>query len=157
MKKGNNKVLTIILIILLIALIGLIIWVIQKNEQGNGTITTANRIFNETRNELNEQETNIQINAEQNNNIVNNEISKENEVQGNSSSETFEDDPKTEEEKAIEIAKKDWGDTTGVYFDVDGIEPSGEYRVLVTKDTRLIAYYMVNMSNGTFTKKVLNN
>lgn len=157
MKKGNNKVLTIILIILLIALIGLIIWVIQKNEQGNGTITTANRIFNETRNELNEQETNIQINAEQNNNIVNNEISKENEVQGNSSSETFEDDPKTEEEKAIEIAKKDWGDTTGVYFDVDGIEPSGEYRVLVTKDTRLIAYYMVNISNGTFTKKVLNN
>ncbi len=159
MKKSNNKVLTIILIILLIALIGLIMWVIQKNEQGNGTITTANRIYNETKNELNEQEinTNIQTNAEQNNNVVNNEISKENEVQGNSSSETFEEDPKTEEEKAIEIAKKDWGNTTGVYFDVDGIEPSGEYRVLVTKDTKLIAYYMVNVSNETFTKKVLNN
>lgn len=160
--KKNNKKLTIalgILVIILIVLIAFSILSLSSNNQEETSFTASNRIINEanaiTETVVNEQEQNIVQNEEVTTNTV-----QENVVTG-SSTETFEENPQTEEQKALDIAKKDWestsnmGDST-VYFDVDGIEPSGEYRVLVTQDTKLIAYYMVNVSTGTFTKKVLN-
>ncbi len=160
--KKNNKKLTIalgILVIILIVLIAFSILSLSSNNQEETSFTASNRIINEanaiTETVVNEQEQNIVQNEEVTTNTV-----QENVVTGGST-ETFEENPQTEEQKALDIAKKDWestsnmGDST-VYFDVDGIEPSGEYRVLVTQDTKLIAYYMVNVSTGTFTKKVLN-
>ena len=160
--KKNNKKLTIalgILVIILIVLIAFSILSLSSNNQEETSFTASNRIINEanaiTETVVNEQEQNTVQNEEVTTNIV-----QENVVTGGST-ETFEENPQTEEQKALDIAKKDWestsnmGDST-VYFDVDGIEPSGEYRVLVTQDTKLIAYYMVNVSTGTFTKKVLN-
>ena len=160
--KKNNKKLTIalgILVIILIVLIAFSILSLSSNNQEETSFTASNRIINEanaiTETVVNEQEQNTVQNEEVTTNTV-----QENVVTGGST-ETFEENPQTEEQKALDIAKKDWestsnmGDST-VYFDVDGIEPSGEYRVLVTQDTKLIAYYMVNVSTGTFTKKVLN-
>ena len=160
--KKNNKKLTIalgILVIILIVLIAFSILSLSSNNKEETSFTASNRIINEanaiTETVVNEQEQNIVQNEEVTTNTV-----QENVVTGGST-ETFEESPQTEEQKALDIAKKDWestsnmGDST-VYFDVDGIEPSGEYRVLVTQDTKLIAYYMVNVSTGTFTKKVLN-
>ena len=160
--KKNNKKLTIalgILVIILIVLIAFSILSLSSNNQEETSFTASNRIINEanaiTETVVNEQEQNTVQNEEVTTNTV-----QENAVTGGST-ETFEENPQTEEQKALDIAKKDWestsnmGDST-VYFDVDGIEPSGEYRVLVTQDTKLIAYYMVNVSTGTFTKKVLN-
>ena len=160
--KKNNKKLTIalgVLVIILIVLIAFSILSLSSNNQEETSFTASNRIINEanaiTETVVNEQEQNTVQNEEVTTNTV-----QENVVTGGST-ETFEENPQTEEQKALDIAKKDWestsnmGDST-VYFDVDGIEPSGEYRVLVTQDTKLIAYYMVNVSTGTFTKKVLN-
>ncbi len=164
MERKNNKKLSIAVVILVIILIALIVFILQSfssNNQEEATFTASNRIINETNTitetVVNEQEQNIVQNNETQTNTA-----EENVVTGGSTStETFEENPQTEEQKALDIAKKDWGNTEDigdsiVYFDVDGIEPSGEYRVLVTQDTKLIAYYMVNVSEGTFTKKVLN-
>ena len=160
--KKNNKKLTIalgILVIILIVLIAFSILSLSSNNQEETSFTASNRIINEanaiTETVVNEQEQNTVQNEEVTTNTV-----QENVVTGGST-ETFEENPQTEEQKALDIAKKDWESTSNmedstVYFDVDGIEPSGEYRVLVTQDTKLIAYYMVNVSTGTFTKKVLN-
>lgn len=72
------------------------------------------------------------------------------------STETFEDNPQTEEQKAISIVKKDWGaNDVSVKIAVEGINENGAYRVTVrdSSTTELKASYKVDVKTGTFDKK----
>lgn len=121
-------------------------------------------LINETK--LNEQNyiENEQIN-EQTNEVLANELVNEtaneevsNETENSVSSETFEESPKTAEEKAIDIAKKDWGENLNAEFSVEGIDGNGNYIVTVrnSQTTEALAFYTVNVGNQTFTKREMN-
>ena len=93
-------------------------------------------------------------------NEVTNEITNEtiiNETENNVSTEKFEESPKTAEEKAIDIVKKDWGNSNNVNFSVQGMDGNGNYIISVTdSNTVALAFYTVNVSNETFTKREMN-
>ena len=67
------------------------------------------------------------------------------------------EEPKTEKEKAKEIVKKDWGNGSNYEISIDGINQNGSYIVTVrnSNTTEALAYYIVNVKDGTFTKKVM--
>ena len=92
-------------------------------------------------------------------NEVTNEITNEtiiNETENNVSTEKFEESPKTAEEKAVAIAKKDWGDNDA-NFSVEGMDGNGNYIVAVRdSNTVALAFYTVNVTDGTFTKREMN-
>lgn len=147
----NKKVLIIVIIVMVIGIICGIVF--SKNS--NKSITTnakvneieENVIVNEeTDNVVNQIEENI---IEEDNNIV------ENTQTITSSSETFVESPKSDGEKAIEIVKKDWGDTSGVTFNNIATQPDGRQVITVNdvSTTKVLVYYYVNVSDGTFTKE----
>ena len=119
---------------------------VAKNEQ------EENEIGNEQLNEIitNEMENEIE-------NIITNETS-QNTVENITSSEILEESPKTAEEKAIEIAKKDWGETSSAEFLVEGMDDNGNYIVAVrnSQTTEALAFYSVNITKQTFTKREMN-
>ena len=55
-----------------------------------------------------------------------------------------------EEDKAIDLAKKQYGTTDGVYFRIEQIQSNGVYIVSVrnSETTRDIAWYTVNVKTG---------
>ena len=60
-------------------------------------------------------------------------------------------------EKAIDIVKKDWGKDSSVNFSVQGMDGNGNYIVVVSdSNTVTLAFYSVNVSNETFTKREMN-
>ena len=60
----------------------------------------------------------------------------------------------TKEEKAIELAKKKWGSTSGVYFSNESINSDGRYIVSVrnSKTTDSLAFYLVDVEKGIVTE-----
>ena len=100
-----------------------------------------------------------QVNEEVINEVINETANEEvsNETENSVSSETFEESPKTSKEKVIDIVKKDWGNDASVTFVVDGMDENGNYRVSVrNSETEALAYYTVNVTDGTFTKREMN-
>ena len=102
---------------------------------------------------------NIEINnienTEQENNVVNEEVNNTEKVdnveQGNS--QTSNNANNSNEEKAIELVKKEWGEDSSVYFDLAGVTSDGKYRVSVNKDTKVLAWYIVDIETATVTQK----
>lgn len=97
------------------------------------------------------------------NDMIENEI--ENEVTENVTSNSSKENDNTKnepdttekttskEEKAIELAKKKWGSTSGVYFSNEGINSDGRYIVSVRdgKSTSSLAFYLVDVEKGLVT------
>ena len=97
------------------------------------------------------------------NDMIGNEI--ENEVTENVTSNSSKENDNTKnepdttekttskEEKAIELAKKKWGSTSGVYFSNEGINSDGRYIVSVRdgKSTSSLAFYLVDVEKGLVT------
>ena len=124
----------------------------DNNKNVNNTINNETKLNKE---ENNNNESNKKVNEE----IVNeteNEIT--NETENIVSSETFEESPKTSEEKAIDIVKKDWQENSDAEFSVEGIDGNGNYIVAVrdSKTTEALAFYTVNVTSQTFTKREMN-
>lgn len=154
----NKKIYITMIILLVIIIVGGLIILLT----GQTTPTNANT--NDTEN--------IQINNEnrqdENNNVMNNEIENtesentqtQNTQQAGSSnsSETFEQAPKTEEEKVTAIVKKDYGENKNVKFTVEGMDANGAYIVAVRdiSTTEALVFYTVKVSDGTFTKREMN-
>ena len=147
MKKG----IIIILIIAVIA-IGIICGMSMKeNEKQNAQTTNNNAEQNETINTERINEVNeIEESAVQN-------VVEEN-AENTTSSESFDSEVKTEEEKAIQIVKKDYGTSTNVKFSIEGMDDNGRQVVVVRniQTTEALAFYFVNVSDNTFTKKEMN-
>ncbi len=89
-------------------------------------------------------------NNEIKNTIENNTVENNSTNQNENSSKPAE--PQTDEEKAIDIVKKDWGADSSVNFVVDSVNENGEYIVCVRnrETTVAIEWYTVNVENGTF-------
>ena len=147
MKKG-----ILIITIIVIIVIGIIFGVsMSKNEKQN--IQTSNNVIKQneiTNTEVSNQVNEIEENATQN--IIDENTT--NEV----NTETFEEEPKTEQEKAISIVKKDYGTNANVKFNIEGIDEKGRQIVVVRnmQTTEALAFYFVNVSDSTFTKKEMN-
>ena len=130
-------------------------------------VFTGNKTKNNGKNEIDNLEQNVILNEIVNENTIDenivtdeNEDNNEEAIQNTQteSRETLEEAPATAEQKAINIVKKDWKDSNNVSIDIQGMDENGSYVVVVrnSKTTEALAFYNVNISNGTFTKKELN-
>lgn len=148
-----------VLIVILLIVIG--IFAFPKNETEKKNSMQNMTILNETQNEQKE-ETNTEQNEimenEITNTIQNGEVTSNEIAEPGTSSETLEESPKTAEEKAIELVKKDWKEQNNVQFSIDGMDENGNYIVAVrnSQTTEALAFYRVNLGNQTFTKKEIN-
>lgn len=151
----NNKTKTAIVILVIALIIVIAIAVVAsinpfKDKDTNAEAlneTQINGILNNTKNNIE--------NAEQENNISNIET---NNIEGTESKEqekpsTSDNANNSNEEKAIELVKKKWGEDSSVYFDLAGVTSDGKYRVSVNKDTKVLAWYIVDIENETVTQK----
>lgn len=146
----SKKVWIVIVVIILLGVIcGIMLNKNSKNtnSQNEEKILEVNKIANQEVTNVVESE----IVNEMQETVTNSE--KENSV-----TETFTEEPKTAEEKAIAIAKKDYGNEQGVKFGIEGIDENGRYIVTVRNSdtTEALAFYFVNVTNSTFTKKEMN-
>lgn len=135
-----------------------VLFIVILSIYGSPDNKNVNNISNETKLNKEENNNNNESNEKVNEEIVN-EIEDEiaNEIENTISSETFEESPKTAEEKAIDIVKKDWGNSNNVNFSVQGMDGNGNYIIVVSdSNTVALAFYTVNVSNETFTKREMN-
>jgi len=145
-----KKFVILMLIVIGVIILGMAIGIIDS---GNNPKNNED-LLNQIENILNFNQI---LNTETNNNNVNEENTALNEV----SSETFEEEPKTEKEKAIEIVKTDWtgsGNSQNVKFIADGMDSNGRYIIAVRDQntTEALAFYTVNVNDKTFTKREMN-
>lgn len=158
--RKSTKVLIGILIILIICLISYIIY-ISQNE------ITSTSIQNETQNELenenivNEienavnttntlQEDNTQNQTSQNtSNEATNQNIPNNDITGKEEQESYEQSGGINpDEKAIDLAKQEWGETAENYlFAVEDIQ-GNIYRIAVISNATTIGYIEVNIDTG---------
>ena len=163
--KLNKKIGMIILAVILIILATIcIIWfafpTLYKTNEAIGTAVASNKIEEDIENVVEKEQEEIQENT-QTNSEMQTTVEQNEQVQNiteNNSSETFEESPKTEEEKAIEIAKKDYGNAENVKFSVEGIQADGRYIVSVrdSSTTEALVYYTIQVSSGEFEKREMN-
>ena len=158
MKKKIGMIILAIVIILIAAI--LIVWFAfpspRRTNETIGTVVAGNEVEETTENVIE----NIQENAQANEEIqtpVEENTQAQNEVE-NTSSETFEESPETEEERAIAIARGDYGTTENVKFGVEGIQADGRYIVSVrdSSTTEALVYYTIDVAAGTFEKREMN-
>ena len=141
-----------IIIIIAIIVIGVIFGMsMSKNDKQNvqayNNAIEKNKITNtEVSNEVNEIKENVTQNEIDENTA--NEVN----------TETFEEQPKTEQEKAVQIVERDYGKNANVKFSIEGIDEKGRQIVVVRniQTTEALAFYFVNVSYSTFTKKEMN-
>ena len=159
--RKSTKVLIGILIILIICLVSYIIYISQN--EITSTINIENETQNEVENEnmVNEienttnttntlEENNIQNQTTQNasNETANPNISNNN-ITGKEEQESYEQSGGVNpDEKAIDLAKQEWGETAENYlFAVEDIQ-GNIYRIAVISNATTIGYIEVNLDTG---------
>lgn len=163
MNNKKNLVIAIsaMIIILVIAIVLIIKLVSINNNKGNEIVEVNNNIEIDNKDpEENAIENSVN---EEVNNVENNESQTGTEVNGGTNQNTPVADPEqevdketiqkqeTDKEKAINIAKKDWGTDNSVYFSYEGTS-NGKSIVSVRSNdtTRALRYYYINVNNGSF-------
>lgn len=70
-------------------------------------------------------------------------------------SDTINDTNSSKEDRAIAMAKKEYGEASGIYFSVDAIDSEGRYIVSVheTETTRMIISYVVDLEKQTIVEE----
>ncbi len=150
---------TIIFIIVVLMLIAICVFAFMGNK-GSKTKESLKKNTNEqaqnNTDEIANEMANEIIEETVLNEIDNNEINT-NEIENNEPTETFKEEPKTAEEKAIAIVKADWNDESAQYS-IQGMDNNGNYIVTVTdgNTTESLAFYSVNVNNSTFNKREIN-
>lgn len=137
MKKTSIYIAAIIIVII----IGILL-AVKVTKDFKVKPTTSEKVDNKVENKENntiKNEVNINITDEENNIVDNPEPEK----------------PKTDLEKAIEIVKEDWGSDSSVYYAADGKTTKGEFIICVRdkNSTAALAWYTVNLEDGTFTRE----
>lgn len=151
-----------ILIVILMIIVICVFAFVGNNKKENNAVNNEEKLNEETiiQNEQINEQINEQVNEVAENELVNETTSEviTNEPENTlSSSETFEESPKTGEEKAIDIAKKDWKDDKNVNFTIQGMDENGNYIVVVSdSETVALAFYTINVTDKTFTKREVN-
>ncbi len=164
--KNKEKILWCVAIIIIIILIVIMIFVFTRKNRAVETMnsnTSENLVndINNVENEINEIQNNVQNDILIEENIIEPEIVTPTEPspEDNDSEEISKEEiqqTKSNEEKAIEIAKKDWGEDSTVVFINDGVSKStGKYIVAVrSASTRnAICYYHIDINTEEFDVK----
>lgn len=163
MNNKKNLVIAIsaMIIILVIAIVLIIKLVSINKNKGNEIVEVNNNIEIDNKDpEENAIENSVN---EEVNNVENNESQTGTEVNGGTNQSTPVADPEqevdkqtiqkqeTDKEKAINIAKKNWGTDSSVYFSFEGTN-NGKSIVSVRSNdtTRALRYYYINVNNGSF-------
>lgn len=155
MEEKNKNIIYISIAIVLVIIVILACILINKPKEENVKPTSSNLVKNEISNQISNEN-------EINNSIIENKVLEENKVQEeiivDEQQEVQIDKIKKEEDnkqKAINIAKKDWGEDKTVYFTLEQIDDNGNYIVYVreTNTTRDICWYTIDINNETFTKE----
>lgn len=155
--KDKLKTGILIIVILIVAII--MIWcayiIINSNDSseiGSNITNEQNEIETNSINSVKNTIEDVEENVEENNleNEVINEVN--NNVTSTSPTEVTKNTGATNEEKAINIVKKNWGSEEGVYFVTMGIDANGRYIVTVNDSatTAIYAWYAVNIETGEF-------
>ena len=137
--EKKNKSVKITLFIIIILIIGCVVLVRQgRNEENANSNITTNETTNKTENAQNNSNNES---VETNSNSTN-----------TNSSEVMENSVEDDEQKSINIAKKDWGNEDGVYFNCIGMDSQGRYIIAVADSTttQIIQWYHVNAVTGEF-------
>ena len=166
MQKKTKVIISILVIIIIMVGFFLVYTLLNKNTynaSSNQVIT--NNIGNSTKNELNNNDDENIIKNEVNtiNNMVDNKVDNNNKIENNTANnivenkienENSEIQEKTDEEKAIEIVKKDYGNNANVSFKIEQINPNGTYviRVMDAETSLVLQWYTVDPKTGKFTK-----
>ena len=117
--------------------------VMQENEIGNTVENTNENNESNTTENTNIENTNLPSNNVGQNTTI---ADPEQEVD----KETIQKQ-ETDKEKAINIAKKDWGTDNSVYFSYEGTSNSKSIVSVRSNDTtRALRYYYINVNNGSF-------
>lgn len=149
-----KKIIYIAIAILVICIIVILIGMEDPTKKENTMQVNSNVLENKVSNTIKNEVLENKVENEVENNIV--EEPKE-EKENTVPTETFDESPETSEEKGINIVKKDWGETNNVKFSIEGIDQNGNYIIVVRNNqTEALAFYTVNVQNGTFTKKEMN-
>lgn len=139
-----KKILIYILVVAIIIALGITVG-ISIGEDEKAVPTTSGKTENKTDNKM---ENTIENKLE--NNVVENE--KEDEPPENGEPDKV-DEPKTDLEKAIDIAKKEWGtDSTVKYVDeTEENAPEGEFIICIREKstTKALIWYKININDGT--------
>lgn len=156
MNKSVYIGISMVILIILVVIGGIIL--IKEDKKENNIIHNVqfqNELDNVKENKLENVQENKKMN-EQENIMMENTV--ENKIENTISSETFQESPQTLEEKAVAIAKRDWGENTNIEFLVEGMNQNGYYIIAVrnSQTTEALAFYTVDVATETFTKKEKN-
>lgn len=159
-KTVKNSLIIIAIVVVLFCIIWLIYDIFKKDPvdtNANANLADENTGLDNIINDLFDNvQTNEQIdNVTENENVINSqeEDKQENKI-GGVSDETTES-VTTREEKAVELVKKEWGSTDGVYFSNESIDAQGRYIVSVRdkKTTTSLAFYLVDIDKQLVTQQ----
>lgn len=163
MKDKKRLIIAIAAMVIILAItVLLVIKLVSINKNKENEIVEENNNIEIENNELEENAIENSVNEEVNN-VENNGSQSGIEVNGETNQNTPVADPEqevdkqtiqkqeTDKEKAINIAKKDWGTDSSVYFSFEGTS-NGKSIVSVRSNdtTRALRYYYINVNNGSF-------
>ncbi len=163
-KAVRNSLILIISMVLTFGIIWLIYDVVKgkpvDSEQTNANLVDGNAGLDNVINQLFENATvtdKVTENAVEENEIkdTDKKDDKNEEDEKESEEETSSESITSKEERAIELVKKEWGDTEGLYFSNDAIDVEGRYIVSVhdKSTTNTLAFFLVDVDSGLVTKK----
>lgn len=148
----SGKVITAIAVVIIIV-VGVVVGIILS-DRNKPTLQVNNVDKNEAINiitQIDEEKQNF-INSLDENSLEGKNENIQEEV--TTITETFTETPKTEQEKAILMVKKDYGESSNIEFSIEGIDGKGRQIVAVRRadTTELIVFYFVDVANNTFDK-----
>ena len=142
-KKTEQKILTIIIVLALVAIaviVGSIIYEEEMKKNKNAVETIAKPT-------IKNKETDVEETPEKEENLPQEQEPEKEEYVGEEEKEAEQENianqTQSKDEKAIELAKKEWGDDDSVIFNIE--EKDGDkYYIAVKKDATAIKWYEVD-------------
>lgn len=148
--RGFLKVLIALMIVAVIVILGYTgkIYIDEKKLANSNPIQNSqNNTINNSSNENKEENENNQTSEDENKSEEEEKTVEEEPEEEPTQEETSVND----EDKAIDLAKKQFGTSDGVYYRIEQIQSNGVYIVSVrdNETTRDLAWYTVDVKNGT--------
>lgn len=148
-KSTKQNILTVVIIVAIIALIGIIVYVMyeekikENNKVQNATLIES--VNNTTNNTVQEEKEQPKKEEE--------EQPKQDEYIGKEEEETNkeEDTQMTKDEKAIQLAKDQWGEDSSVTFNIEE-KKDNIYYIAVKSNATVVAWYEVNTETWTISE-----
>lgn len=158
-KTVKNSLIVIAIVVVLFGIIWFVYDVFKKepvDANVNANLADENTGLDNIINDLFE---NVQANEQTENvvdeNITNNQKEEKQEDKTNEVISESTESVTTREEKAVELVKKEWGSTDGVYFSNESVDSQGRYIVSVRdkKTTASLAFYLVDVDKQLVTQQ----